>query len=441
MIRLSGPAAHQIARAHLDHFPEKARNAKLATFFDADEHAIDQVVVTRYDHPHSYTGEDLVEISAHGGLVGPTRIAEQLIHSGARPADAGEFTRRAVLHGKLDLLQAEAVSDVIDAQSRAVHRAAVQQLDRGLSRRVEELRQAILHVEALLAYDIDFPDEDDGPVSRDRITSAAEHVLRQIGDLTATVPMGELLREGAVVVIAGGPNVGKSSLFNALIGRARAIVTDIPGTTRDALESVIEGDRWPLRLVDTAGLRATEDTVERLGVELTGRHIAAADVVLACEEDPALLQRSVRSVLEQSNGAAVIATRTKSDLATRDDYLASADVGRMFGQEIAASVAVSSETGAGLRELIAAIEAVLDIRVGRSRADTPILTRARHKQVMRCAEQEVAGFLAAWTERALPATVAAVHLRAAAGALEDLIGNVDVDDVLDVVFSTFCVGK
>jgi len=430
VIRLSGPEAHAIARRHVHAFPDQVRVVELAAFRAADDEVVDQVLVTRFDAPHSYTGEDLVEVSTHGGQVSPARVMEQLVLSGARPAEPGEFTRRAVLNGKLDLLQAEAIGDLIGAQSRALHRAAVNQLDRGLSRRIEELRDAVLNVEALLSYDIDFPEEDEGPIPRDRIAGAARDVIARMDALLATAPAGELVREGALVVIAGLPNAGKSSLFNALIGRSRAIVTEVPGTTRDALEAVIEGSRWPLRLVDTAGLRETSDIVERLGVELSERHVRGADVVLACGDSSESLQHVASRVAVLAPDAAVVPVRTKSDLA--DGVAAAAD------RDV---TAVSAETGEGLRELIRRIELEIDKRSHAPEPDMPVLTRARHHSALSVARSEVAGFLQVWEVGELPATVTASHLRAAATALTELIGVVDVEDVLGRVFAEFCVGK
>ncbi|HEX6252002.1 MAG TPA: tRNA uridine-5-carboxymethylaminomethyl(34) synthesis GTPase MnmE [Gemmatimonadaceae bacterium] len=429
VIRLSGPGAHAMARRHMAEFPDLPRVVELAAFHAADGELVDQVLVTRFDGPHSYTGEDLVEISTHGGHVSPARVLEQLVLSGARPAEPGEFTRRAVLNGKLDLLQAEAIADLIGAQSRALHRAAVNQLDRGLSRRIEELRDAVLNVEALLSYDIDFPEEDEGPIPRGRIADGARDVIDRMDSLLATAPAGELVREGALVVIAGLPNAGKSSLFNALLGRSRAIVTDVPGTTRDALEAVIEGSRWPLRLVDTAGLRDATDLVERLGVELSERHVRGADVVVACGDSDESLQHAVSRVIVLAPDAAVVPVRTKWDLA---DPATCRD---------RTATRVSAETGEGLRELIERIELEIDERSHAPEPDVPVLTRARHRSALSVARNEVAGFLAAWETGDLPATVTASHLRAAATALTELIGVVDVEDVLGRVFAEFCVGK
>jgi tRNA modification GTPase len=395
-----------------------------------DGEPLDQALVTVFPGPDSFTGDDVVEISTHGGLLVPASVVAALIGSGARQAQPGEFTRRAVLNGKLDIIQAEAIGDLIDAHSHSMRRAALQQLDAGLSRRLAALREDLIGLEALIAYDIDFPEEDDGPVPREKIQTAAQAVTAVIDALLATAPVGELIREGAMVVIAGAPNVGKSSLFNALIGRSRAIVTEIPGTTRDAIEAVIDSGTWPLRLVDTAGLRETRDTIEQMGIEVSERYLAAAHVVLACSDVDTGLEETARTVAKTTT-APQVKVRTKSDLVPSSDQL----------KQPPGFVYVSAETGAGLAQLLAAIDQALAKQHGVIAPDTPMLTRARHRHALEVARAELMQFEAAWKADKLPATVASVHLRAAVGALEELIGAVDVEDVFDRVFSSFCVGK
>jgi tRNA modification GTPase len=426
VIRLSGRDAFAIARKHIATWPLEARAAQL-TDFSNGERRLDQVLVTTFPAPHSYTGEDVVEISTHGGLVVPSSVVATLTESGARQATAGEFTRRAVLNGKLDILQAEAIGDLIDASSSAMQATALDQLDGGLSRRLSALRDQLLELEALIAYDVDFPEEDDGPIPRARIEAAIKQLLSSLDTLLATAPAGEVVREGALVVIAGPPNAGKSSLFNALLGKSRAIVTEVPGTTRDALEAVIDGGKWPLRLVDTAGLRETADRIEQLGIEVSERYLAGAEVVLACAETADGLEQTLRLVRGRTK-AAVQPVRTKADLVTTRD-------------EMADAIAVSAETGQGLQRLLARVEAIVDEHCGPRSPDLPVLTRARHKQAVHTARSEIAEFHSTWAGRKLPATVAGVHLRTAIASLEELVGAIDVEDVLDRVFSSFCVGK
>ncbi len=429
LVRLSGPDSFRIAAKHLGVWPLEPRISRLCDVFDGDER-LDQALITLFPGPNSFTGDDTVEFSTHGGYLIPSTIVAALISSGARQASPGEFTRRAVLNGKLDILQAEAIGDLVDARSHAMQRTALGQLDGGLSRRLLSLRDDLIGLEALIAYDVDFPEEDDGPIPRMRIDQAVEGIAGALDALLSTAPAGEVIRDGAVVVIAGPPNVGKSSLFNALLGRSRAIVTEIPGTTRDALEAVIDSGRWPLRLVDTAGLRDTEDRIERLGIEVSERYLAGAHVVLACAEDSRTLEETI-DLVGRGSTAPILAVRTKADLvSSRDEYMSSEVM-----------ISVSAETGSGLQELLAAIDNSLDTRHGEMVPDLPILTRARHSKAIGTARSELEGFKQAWREEKLPATIAAVHLQTAVSALEELIGAVDVEDVLDRVFSSFCVGK
>jgi len=331
------------------------------------------------------------------------------------------------LNGKLDLLQAEAIGDLIEARSHAAHRQALRQLDGGLSSRVHALRARILQLEALLAYDIDFPEEDDGPVPRERILDAAESTLQDVASLLATADRGTLIHDGALVVLAGAPNAGKSSLFNALLGEARAIVTEIPGTTRDAIEAVLDRPQWPLRLVDTAGLRDTVDPLERLGIEISTRYASRAAIVLACAEDPDQVGVVAQAIAAHTT-APVLQVLTKSDLAPDESY-------------VGAAIRVSARAGSGLSELLEAIDACLLSEHGAQHEDAPGLTRARHQVAVAGAVEELEHFRQALREDRIPMSIAAIHVRRAADLLGELIGVLHTEDVLDVVFRQFCVGK
>ena len=430
LIRVSGQAAKRVASRVVADFNDiRPRTAHLTAVKHPDEGAIlDEGLVTFFPGPHSYTGEDVVEISVHGGAVIPALVLGAVIAAGARQALPGEFTRRAVANGRMDLLQAEAVSDLIDARSRLAHRVAINQLEGGLSRRTAQLRDAILELEALIAYDIDFPEEDEGTVDRRRVTVALERTVEALNKLLLTGETGEMLREGALVVIGGAPNAGKSSLFNALIGRERAIVTDIAGTTRDAIEAVIEIRGWPVRLVDTAGLRESTDIVERLGIEISERYLGSADVVILCAEGTPeldlLLQR-----MGALTSAPVVAVQTKVDLPSS------------AAERPTASLGVSAVTGEGLDLLTQRIGSLLANRFGAAVSEAPLLTRQRHREAVQAAREELLAFGQAWALNDPPSSVAAIHLREAAHYLGELIGSIEVDDVLERVFSSFCVGK
>ncbi|HEV2085084.1 MAG TPA: tRNA uridine-5-carboxymethylaminomethyl(34) synthesis GTPase MnmE [Gemmatimonadales bacterium] len=422
VIRLSGSGAFDVAARVITGFQaHPARRATLASFHEADGQPIDRGLYTTFPRPHSYTGEDLVELSCHGGLLVPGRLLAALHAAGARPAAPGEFTRRAVLNGKLDLVQAEAVGDLIDATAPAQAHAALNQLEGGLSRRLAALRESLIEIQALLSYDIDFPEEDDGPVAPARIAGQIEAAAAQIRGLVATAPSAERLREGALMVFAGRPNAGKSSLFNALLGSERALVTEIPGTTRDAIEAHTDFLGWPVRLADTAGLWNAPEKIERMGVEVSRRYLAAADLVLLCVE-------AGREVGEDEAAIAgarpTLLVRTKADLAA----------------EAGQGIAVSALTGEGLGVLRrAAAERVFADRINLADLE-PGLTRERHRTTLSRALVALGG--------AVPhlgsggdAVLAAHHIRQAADALEELLGFIDIEEVLDRVFGSFCVGK
>ena len=426
LIRISGPDVRAIATELLTPAPSSIRHATRCVVRDVIGDVIDDAIATMFLAPYSFTGEDTLEISTHGGLVVPIAVLGAAISAGARLAEAGEFTRRAVLNGKLDLLQAEAIGDLIDAQNSAMHRLALQQLDGGLARRISALRTQILELDALLAYDVDFPEEDDGPIPAERITAQARELLGALDSLLATSEHATLIHRGALVVLAGAPNVGKSSLFNALLSEARAIVTEIPGTTRDAIEAVLDRPEWPLRLVDTAGVRATTDAIELLGISICTRYLAQAAVVLWCINSAADVEQL--DAIRIHTSARIIVVATKGDIL-------GADIQRR------ADIAVSAFTGDGLSALLVKIDEVLTATHGNLAPDSPVLTRARHRAGVDRARAELNMFLDAWTEKTLPASIAATHVRAASDALSELIGIIHVDDVLDMLFRSFCVGK
>jgi len=434
LIRLSGRGAFDVAARALRPFrPHPPRTVhRVQVVHPVTGELGDEALAACFPGPRSYTGEDLVEISTHGGLLAPAAVVAALVAAGARPAAPGEFTRRAVLNGKLDLLQAEATGDLIDAGSPAQARRALQQLDRGLSTRLEQLRADLLELEALIAYDIDFPEEDEGSVAPERVERAWQTVRDRLAQLLATAPEGERLREGALLVIAGRPNAGKSSLFNALLGTERAIVTEVPGTTRDAIEAqaVLEG--FPFRLVDTAGLRTSDDRIEKIGIEVSRKYLAAGDLVLFCEEagEEGKGKGSARAREEflAQVRAPVVLVQTKIDLTNRPTVYPPNSLG------------ISVITGAGLAELRRRLAETAFGRLLALGDVEPVVTRARHRVALERALAEVDAFRNARGD-GVEAAAAATHLRAAMGALDDLIGVVTPDDVLDRVFASFCVGK
>jgi len=436
VIRVSGPAAPEVLRRVAPSLAE-APSPRTCTLVEirrpSSGELVDRAIATVFAEPASYTGEHMVELSCHGGPLIPGLVLDACIQAGARPAEPGEFTRRAYLRGKMDLLQAEAVADLIQARSRAFHRAAIGQLERGLSGRIGELRESLVKLEALMAHHIDFPEEDDAPVSLEAVAAEASRVIARLDGLLATAPEGELLRDGALAVFAGRPNAGKSSLYNALIGQDRAIVTDEPGTTRDALEASVQLAGFPFRLVDTAGLRETEARIEQLGVEVALKYLKGADIVLLCVPVGEAVSSGERRFLEGIT-APVVLLETKADLPGQ----AGLEARSLDG--FAGVVRVSVTTGEGLDEIARLLPELAYQTLTSADDEAPIITRGRHARALRTARDAVELFRAALTD-GLPPEVASTHLRPAETALEEVLGVISVDDVLDVVFREFCVGK
>lgn len=425
IVRLAGPDAFAVA-ARLAPTLDLARprEAQLSALTGGAGQAVDRALVTCFPAPHSFTGEETVEFSVHGGVLVPGLVVAAALAAGARLAEPGEFTRRAVLNGKLDLLQAEAVGDLIAATAPGQAQVALRQLDGGLSRRIAALRESLLAASALLAYSIDFPEEDDGPLAPERPIAAVADLQRQLRALLATAEDGERVRLGALVVLAGPPNAGKSSLFNALLGTERALVTELPGTTRDAIEADATVLGWPVRLVDTAGLRDAGDRIEAMGVEVSKRYLDAADIILYCNDLGGQNKVSELSLIQNSR---LVVVGTKADVSGGAD------------SSSVSCLAVSAYSGAGLDQLRRLLAERLFGTLGRGAGDLPLLTRERHRVA-------IAGALASLDEAAAElgageVVLAAHQLQGAVAALDSLIGVVDRDEVFDRVFAGFCVGK
>ncbi len=420
-MRLAGTGAFAVAARLAPGFNAgRVREARLLELRDEAGELIDRAVVTAFVAPHSYSGEDTVEFSTHGGTFVPARAVAALLAAGARLAMPGEFSRRAVLNGRLDLLQAEAVADLIDATAPAQARQALIQLDGAASRRVAGLRDGVIAASALLAYAIDFPEEDDGPVDPSRIRESIAELQQQLIQLADTSAVGERLRRGALVVLTGPPNVGKSSLFNALLGRPRVIVSEAPGTTRDAVEGEVAFDGWPVTLVDTAGVRAGAGTLEEMGIGIARDYAARADLVLWCGNDTEIGLLSEHSFCPNIRPLRV---SMKADLGTT---------------HLGADVAVSAITGEGLATLQNLVVARL-FETGHADPSEPMLTRARHRVAAASAAADLTA-ASAELDQDEP-VLAAQALARAADSLGDIIGRVDQEDVLARVFSGFCIGK
>jgi len=387
---------------------------------------LDEVLACVYRGPRSYTGEDVVEISCHGGVLLSRRVLEAVLARGARPAQPGEFTQRAFLAGRMDLTQAEAVMDLIAAQSDLALRAATEQLEGRLGERLRALKDGALEVLAHVEAYIDFPDEDIDPDTGAQLLGRLDALEHGCRELLATAGRGRLLREGVRTVIFGEPNVGKSSLLNLLLGYERAIVSARPGTTRDVIEEAVHVRGYALRLVDTAGLRESEDEIECEGMERTRRQLERADLAL--------------EVFDASQPRpAVLSGEPQQGQATRVCVLNKVDLGEHPSWAGAEAVRLSCLRGEGVGELEAAIVGRID--GGRTvKSDWALAINARHQAGL----EKATGFVDAARgalKSGLSAEFVAEELRGVLEALGDLVGRTDAEDVLGKIFSSFCIGK
>jgi tRNA modification GTPase len=417
IIRLSGAAVPRIAREVLGVLPAP-RRATFAAFRNARGEPEDKGIALYFPAPHSYTGEPVLELHGHGGPMVMQAVLRACLDAGARLAEPGEFTRRAFLSGKLDLAQAEAVADLIDASSREAARSALRSLGGEFSAAIGALAAALVELRALTEAMLDFPEEDVDSVHREAAAARLAAVTQRLEEVLAQSRQGSLLRAGIHAVLAGRPNVGKSSLLNRLAGEERAIVTPVAGTTRDALREPIQIEGVPLVLVDTAGLRASSDLVERLGIERTRQELERADLVLVVHE---ATQPQAPAPGELPAGAQRLDVYNKADLAPAF---------RPPGD----ALAVSAKTGQGLEALRKAILAA----AGWSGAgESVFLARARHLRALESARahlDEAGRQLPRWE-------FFAEELRLAHAALSGITGEFTADDLLGEIFSRFCIGK
>ena len=426
IVRLSGAKAQEISRAVLGKLPA-ARHATLCTARDAEGEAIDQGVALYFPAPHSYTGEPVLEFHGHGGPVVMQSLLRAFLDAGARIAEPGEYTRRAFLNGRLDLAQAEAVADLIDAASKEAARSALRSLSGEFSRGIDSLVAALTELRALTEAMLDFPEEEVESLHREDARARLECIRRSLAEVLAKSRQGSLLREGIHVVIAGRPNVGKSSLLNRLAGEERAIVTPVPGTTRDLVREDIRIEGVPLHVVDTAGLRDTNDEVERIGVERAWREMSRADVVVAMFEAQAGIGPQDRAILARFEsalpaGAARICVFNKIDLCAKP---ASSSGGEVW---------ISAKTGEGVDLLR---QALLTAAGWERSGESLYLARERHLRALEGAQTHLgaaAGELSRWE-------LFAEELRLAQQALKEITGEFTADDLLGEIFSRFCLGK
>jgi tRNA modification GTPase len=468
VIRISGPEAQAVASQLLTRrSPLRAREATLSHVRERSEgaqssQAIDQVVATFFPRPHSYTGEDVVELAAHGSPILLERIVASALRAGARLAAPGEFTLRAFLHGRVDLVQAEAVADLIDAVTPAQARQAFDQLEGTLTRAMKQVGESLFDLVVKLEASLDFPDEGYHFIVPDEVSAALALVQTQVGALLASARQGRVIREGRQVAIVGGTNVGKSSLFNAFVGADRAIVTEIAGTTRDLLTERCDVGGIPITLVDTAGIRETDEIVEREGVQRARAAAQTADLVLVVIDRSRPLRDQDRTYIDAAGARRLIvinkvdlpAAWSIDELASIDDVkagdlnvaVADVKVGDASGDgaktggasAFGPSIDVSVRTGAGMDRLRETIATTL---VGDERLrDTVGVSNVRHIELLERVSEAVERARAGAAAGA-PEEFVLSDIREAIEALEEITGKRSSDDVLQAIFSRFCIGK
>jgi len=433
MIRISGSDLLPFAFALSGKTPQP-RQATLADFLAADGRAIDSGLLLFFPDPHSFTGEDVLEIHGHGGPVVMQMLLARCLDLGARLAEPGEFSRRAFLNGKLDLAQAEAVADLIDAATASAARSAVRSLQGGFSKAVHGLTKELTDLRMLVEATLDFPEEDIDFLRKADAFDRLSRLQSRLAEVFDRAHQGKLLQSGLHVVLAGQPNVGKSSLLNRLAGDELAIVTAVPGTTRDALRSTIQIEGIPLHIIDTAGLRETADEVERIGIERTWREIKRADVVVLLADARTGISNADRAILARLPAKLPrITVYNKIDLAGRapERY----DEHDNHGDAVAISLSAKAGTGIDL------LRAELLRIAGWHPAEDVFIARERHLRALAAAREHIAAARAV-VSGSLPALeLFAEELRLAQQALGEITGEFTADDLLGVIFSRFCVGK
>jgi tRNA modification GTPase len=423
VVRLSGERAREIASTLLRHSSEwQSWSATLAELVDEHGEVVDRVVATFFAAPRSYTAEDVVEISCHGSPVVLRFCLQRAIAAGARMAEPGEFTLRAFLNGRIDLPQAEAVRDLIDATTLYQARVAAQQVEGSVSRRLRPVKEKLLELIALLEAGIDFAEDDVSVAPTAEILARLDSVGDGIDRLLSSAVYGKLVHSGFTLAIVGRPNVGKSSLFNALVGQDRAIVTEIPGTTRDTISESAEIAGIPVRFVDTAGIRTGESRIEELGIGRSFEAMADADLVLVVLDLSAPLEHADLDLIQRAS----LVVGNKADLPRALDPAREC-------------VAVSALTGEGIPVLRERIVAALAPGAG-ERRETGFITSVRHEMLLREAREALESARRA-AELGIPHEMLLLDLYAALRPLDAITGATTADDILNRIFSTFCIGK
>jgi tRNA modification GTPase len=436
VVRMAGPEARSIALSmlRLKHELEPGRALFGELIEPATGERIDEVVVTFFAKPHSYTADDVVEISAHGSPVVLRHILELASGRGARLAEPGEFTMRAFLNGRIDLTQAEAVRDLIESQTLYQAKIAAQQLEGALSRRLQPIKKKLVELIAVMEAGIDFAEDDVAVLPAEEIRQRINAIHQPLEQLRASFAYGRLVHEGLTLAIVGRPNVGKSSLFNCLVERERAIVTATPGTTRDLVMETVALGGLPIKLVDTAGIRRASDEAESIGIRKSYEALSEADMVLVVLDSTQQISEDDQELLRAAHGRHTIAVANKVDLASAEAF--SLGAAPLDGTKMLPTSALTGQGIAGLRQEI------LDQLAGHagSEQETGFLTNVRHQRLV---EESISSLDAARqaVQRKVPHEMIMLDLYGALRPLDAITGETTTDDILNLIFSSFCIGK
>lgn len=429
IVRVSGGDLGAISEGVIGTLPSP-RRAAYRRFLDNNSEVIDEGLALYFPAPNSFTGEEVLELQGHGGPIILDMLMERVLELGARPARPGEFSERAFLNNKLDLAQAEAIADLIDASSRAAARLANRSLQGEFSRQVHELVDKLIHLRMYVEAAIDFPEEEIDFLSDGKVSADLQSISDYLKHVQDSARIGALLRDGMQLVIAGRPNAGKSSLLNALSGRESAIVTDVPGTTRDLLREQIQIDGMPLHLIDTAGLRHSEDAVELIGIQRAREEIAKADLILWVYDVEAGIEQDRDDLAALPENIPVTLICNKIDRNA-------AKCRKNIDNESKVVIGLSAKTGEGMDDLIAHLKRTMGYQGEES---GEFIARRRHLDALKKAENHVKSGERALND-SLSGELLAEDLRQAQMALSEITGEFTADDLLGEIFSSFCIGK
>jgi tRNA modification GTPase len=405
------------------------------------EKIVDEVLISLFKSPHSYTGEDSIEISCHGSAYIQQKILELLVAHGARPARPGEFTQRAFLNGKMDLSQAEAVADLVAAESEGAHKVALQQLRGGFSGKLKLLRDQLLHFISMIELELDFSEEEVEFADRNDLVRLVKEIASLITELISSFQLGNVLKNGVPVAIIGRPNVGKSTLLNAILDEERAIVSDIEGTTRDAIEDTLNLEGINFRFIDTAGIRETADTIENLGIRKTYQKIDQASIVLLLTEatdDPKIIKRSLEAIRKQmDNGKKnLVVVLNKSDQIGEDQVRElEKGISLQNNENIISISAEKKENISGLTSLLLDI-----VNIGSIKHQDVLISNIRHYNALKSAAESLTR-ISDGLSTTLPSDLLAQDIREALHYLGEITGEVTTDEILGNIFKNFCIGK